>query len=133
MSANRYFRLAVQAGLSGLLSTAMAAGPLSQAEVISLISGSKITQHGDDPSHGGTQLLEYDAGGKVTRQFMGTRHRGLIEQGTWEVNADGQLCVTWQGKSQPNCQYLVPTGRGGYNLTGNPAKTGKMEITGVSK
>jgi hypothetical protein len=133
MKARHFFQFALVAGLVGLLGTAMAAGPLSQAEVISLISGSTVTQHGDDPSRQGSQLLEYDASGKVTRQFMGHKHRGFIEQGTWEVNANGQLCVTWQGKSQPNCQYLVPTGRGGYNLTQDPAKRGKMTITGVSR
>jgi hypothetical protein len=133
MKAHRLFQITLQVGLAGLLSTAMAAGPLSKDAVVSLISGSKVTQHGDDPSAKGNQLLEYDAGGKVTRQFMGTKHRGFVEQGTWEVNANGQLCITWQGKSQPNCQYLVPTGRGGYNLTQDPAKTGKMEITDVSK
>jgi hypothetical protein len=133
MKANRLSLVAFQVGLAGLLSTAMAAGPLSKDEVISLISGSKVTQRDRDPSSQHTEVLEYDAGGKVTRTYMGGKHRGFVESGAWEVNANGQLCVTWQGKSQPVCPYLVPTGHGGYNLTQDPTKTGKMEITGVSK
>lgn len=132
MRGHRLIRVAVKVALIGLIGSAAAAGPLSKQEVTTLITGSKVTQQDSDPSTSGSQLLEYDAGGKVTRQFLG-KHRGFIETGTWEVNADGQLCVTWQGKAQPNCVYLVPTGRGGYNLTRDPAKTGKMEITGVSK
>ena len=133
MKANRLFLLAFQLGLAGLLGTAMAAEPLSKDEVVSLISGSKVTQRDRDPSSQQTEVLEYDAGGKVTRRYIGGRNRGFVETGTWEVNANGQLCLTWPGKSQPVCPYLVPTGRGGYNLTQDPTKTGKMEITSVSK
>lgn len=133
VKAHRLFRIAFQTGLAGLLGTAMAASPLSKDEVVSLISGSKVTQRDRDPSSQHTEVLEYDASGKVTRTYMGGKNRGFVENGTWEVNANGQLCLTWQGKSQPICPYLVPNGRGGYNLTQDPAKTGKMEITGVSK
>lgn len=87
MKAHREVVIAIKVSLIGLLGSAMAAGPLSKQEVTTLISGSKVT------------------------------HRGVRETGTWEVNANGQLCVTWQGKNQPNCQYLVPTAGGGYNLT----------------
>lgn len=133
MRGHKLTRGAVKAALIGLIGSAVAAGPLSQHEVTTLISGSKVSQRGDDPSKRGSQLLEYDAGGKVTRTHTGTEHRGVVETGTWHVNANGQLCVTWQGKAQPNCQYLVPTGTGNYNLTQDPAKRGNMEITGVSK
>jgi len=133
MRDHKLIRVAVKVALIGLIGSAVAAGPLSQQEVTTLISGSKVTQRGDDPSKRGSQILEYDAGGKVTRTHTGTEHRGVVESGTWQVNANGQLCVTWHGQAQPNCQYLVPTGTGNYNLTQDPAKRGKMTITGVSK
>lgn len=66
-------------------------------------------------------------------RIWGGKNRRFVESGTWGVNANGQLCLTWQGKNRPVCPYLIPTGRGGYNLTQDPAKTGKMEITSVSK
>lgn len=134
MRGHRLFRVAVKVALIGLIGSAAAAGgPLSKQEVTTLISGSTVTQRGDDPSKRGSQLLEYDAGGTVTRTHTGTEHRGIVEKGSWQVNANGQLCVTWQGQAQSNCQYLVPTGTGGYNLTKDPATRGKMTITGVSK
>jgi hypothetical protein len=133
MKGHRLIRVTVRVALIGLIGSAAAAGPLSKQEVTTLISGSTVTQRGDDPSKSGSQLLEYDAGGTVTRTHTGTEHRGIVETGSWRVNANGQLCVTWQGQAKPNCQYLVPTGTGGYNLTQDPAKRGKMTITGVSK
>lgn len=133
MRSHKFVRVAVKVALIGLVGSAAAAEPLSKQEVITLISGSTVTQRGDDPSKRGTQLLEYDAGGTVTRTHTGVEQRGVVEKGSWQVNAKGQLCVTWQGEAQARCQYLVPTGTGGYNLTPDPATRGKMTITGVSK
>jgi hypothetical protein len=129
LQAARYRLVVISTGITRVV----AAGPLSQQEVTTLISGSRVTQRGDDPSKRGSQLLEYDAGGKVTRTHTGTEHHGVVESGTRQVNANGQLCVTWQGQAQPNRRYLVPTGTGNYNLTQDPANLGKMTITGVSK
>ena len=128
-----YLGAAITAGSIGLTASALGAAPLSKDEVTTLIVGSRITQRIDDPSAQGTQYLEYQAGGDVTRVYSGGKHAGYRESGRWQVNPDGRLCVTWQGKNKPNCAYLVPTGRGGYHLTPDPAKRGKMEITGVSK
>ena len=133
MKTLRYWALFVAAGLIGPLGNAQAAEPLSKDQVTALISGSKVTQRLTDPSTKGSGLVEYGADGRVTNTHTGTKHRGVIETGTWQVTEKGELCVTWQGKSQPNCDYLVPTGHGGYYLTKDPAKTGKREITAVSK
>jgi hypothetical protein len=116
----------------GLLGTAQAAQPLSKGEVLSLVTGSKVTQRGDDPKAAGQQL-QYDAGGKVTRTFLDAHHRGSQEPGTWEVRPDGQMCITWQGKTEANCFYFVPTGRGTYRLPQDPTKAGRMEAISVVK
>ena len=79
MRGHKLIRGAVKVALIGLIGSAVAAGPLSQQEVTTLISGSKVTQRGDDPSKRGSQILEYHAGGKVTRTHTGTEHRGVKE------------------------------------------------------
>ncbi len=43
------------------------------------------------------------------------------------------MCITWQGKTEANCFYFVPTGRGTYRLPQDPTKTGRMEVISVSK
>jgi hypothetical protein len=133
MSAHRLFRLAVQIGLAGLLGSAMAAGPLSKAEVVTLLSGGKATQRLTDPSTHGSALVEYGADGRYTNTHTGSKYRGVVETGTWRVSENGQLCVTLQGKDQAKCRYLVPKGGGVYELTEDPAKSGKVQITAVSK
>jgi len=79
MRGHKLIRGAVKGDPIGLIGSAAAAGPLGQQEVTTLISGSKATQRGDDPSKRGSQLFEYDAGGKVTRTHAGTEHRGVKE------------------------------------------------------
>ncbi|MCU0990853.1 MAG: hypothetical protein MUE63_15105 [Xanthomonadales bacterium] len=133
MNAHRLFRLAVQVGLAGLVGSAMAAGPLSKAEVITLLSGSKATQRFTDPSTQGSALVEYGADGRYTNTRTGPRYRGTVETGTWRVNDNGQLCVTLEGKTEPRCNYLVPKPGGAYELTQDPATSGKVQITAVSK
>lgn len=118
--------------LVGLVSTAQAAEPLTKQQVIDLISGAKVTQRGEDPSEHAGRMVEYQAGGRATGSDLG-RRKGFVEAGTWEVNANGQLCVQWQGESSAKCAYLVPTGRGTYNMTRDPAKRGKTDIVGISK
>jgi hypothetical protein len=132
MTTSRRCIAAVTVAVIGLLGTAQAAQPLSREEVVSLVTGSKVTQRGDDPKAAG-QLLQYDAGGKVTRTFLDAYHRGFQETGTWEVRPDGQMCITWQGTTEARCFYFVPTGRGTYKLPQDPTKTGMMEVIGVSK
>jgi hypothetical protein len=132
MTTSRPCITAVTVAGIGLLGTAQAAEPLSRQEVVSLVTGSKVTQRGDDPRAAG-QLLQYDAGGKVTQTFLDAYHRGFQETGTWEVRSDGQMCITWQGKTEANCFYFVPTGRGTYRLPQDPTKTGRMEVISVSK
>lgn len=133
MNARRLFRLAVQAGLFGLLGIAMAAGPLSKAEVITLLSGSKATQRLTDPSTHGSALVEYGADGRYTNTHTGSKYRGVVETGTWSVKENGQLCVTLEGTAKARCHYLVPMPGGAYELTQDPAKSGKVQITGVSR
>lgn len=133
MRTHRIFRRAVQVGLLGLLGSALAAGPLSKQEVISLLSGSKATQRLTDPSTHGSALVEYGADGRYTNTHTGTRQRGVIETGTWRVSDNGQLCVTLEGKTEAKCHYLVPKPGGAYELTQDPAKSGKVQITAVSK
>lgn len=133
MNTHHLFRFAIQAGLLGLLGSAMAAGPLSKAEVITLLSGSTATQRLTDPSTHGSALVEYGADGRYTNTHTGSKYRGVVETGTWRVNDNGQLCVTLEGKAEGKCRYLVPTGGGAYDLTENPAKSGKVQITAVSK
>jgi hypothetical protein len=118
--------------LLGLVGAAQAAEPLTRQQVIDLISGAKVTQRGDDPTDHAGRIVEYQSGGRATQSMLG-RRRGYVESGTWNVNAKGQLCVEWEGDTGAKCVYLVPTGRGTYNLTQDPAKRGKMEIVGVSK
>jgi hypothetical protein len=133
MKAHRIFRFGVQVGLIGLLGSALAAGPLSKQELISLLSGSKATQRSTDPSESWTGLVEFGTDGRVTRTHSGTKFRGVVETGTWRVSEKGQMCITWQGKAEEQCRYLVPLGGGAYNLTENPAKSGKFQFTTVSK
>ena len=133
MRANRLFRLGVQMALVGLVGGAHAAGPLSKAEVTTLLSGSKATQRFTDPSTHGSALVEYGADGRYTNTHTGSKNRGVVETGTWRVNDNGQLCVTLEGKAEGKCRYLVPTGSGAYDLTENPTKSGKVQITAVSK
>ena len=132
MTTSRRCIAAVTVATIGLLSAAQAAQPLNKEEVVNLVTGSKVTQRGDDPKAAG-QLLQYDAGGKVTRTFLDAYHRGFQETGTWEVGPDGQMCITWQGKTEANCFYFVPTGRGTYKLPQDPTKTGRMEAISVWK
>ena len=133
MNAHRLFRLAVHVGLAGLVGSAMAAGPLSKAEVVTLLSGSKATQRLTDPSTHGSALVEYGADGRYTNTHTGSKHKGVVETGTWRVNENGQLCVTLEGKAEAKCHYLVPRPGGAYELTQDPAKSGKVQITAVSK
>ena len=133
MNAHRLFRVAVQVGLAGLVGSAMAAGPLSKAEVITLLSGSKATQRFTDPSTHGSALVEYGADGRYTNTHTGSKYKGVVETGTWRVNENGQLCVTLEGKAEAKCHYLVPRPGGAYELTQDPAKSGKVQITAVSK
>ena len=133
MNARRLFRFAAHVGLVGFLGSAMAAGPLSKEEVITLLSGAKATQRFTDPSTHGSALVEYGADGRYTNTHTGSKYKGVIESGTWRVNDNGQLCVTLEGKAEGKCRYLVPTGGGAYDLTENPAKSGKVQITAVSK
>lgn len=133
MNAHRLFRFAAQVGLVGLLGSAMAAGPLSKAEVITLLSGSKATQRFTDPSTHGSALVEYGPDGRYTNTHTGSKYRGVVETGTWSVNENGQLCVTLEGKATARCHYLVPKPGGAYELTQDPAKSGKVQITAVSK
>lgn len=133
MNARRLFRFAAHVGLVGFLGSAMAAGPLSKAEVITLLSGAKATQRFTDPSTHGSALVEYGADGRYTNTHTGSKYKGVIESGTWRVNDNGQLCVTLEGKAEGKCRYLVPTGGGAYDLTENPTKSGKVQITAVSK
>ena len=133
MNAHRLFRLAVHVGLAGLVGSAMAAGPLSKAEVVTLLSGSKATQRLTDPSTHGSALVEYGADGRYTNTHTGSKHKGVVETGTWRVNENGQLCVTLEGKAEARCHYLVPRPGGAYELTQDPAKSGKVQITAVSK
>jgi len=133
MRTHRLFCIAVKVSLIGILGSAMAAGPLSKAEVITLLSGSKATQRFTDPSTHGSALVEYGADGRYTNTHTGTKYRGVVETGTWRVNENGQLCVTLEGKAEAKCQYLVPRPSGAYELTQDPAKSGKVLITAVSK
>ena len=133
MNAHRLFRLAVHVGLAGLVGSAMAAGPLSKAEVVTLLSGSKATQRLTDPSTHGSALVEYGADGRYTNTHTGSKHKGVVETGTWRVNENGQLCVTLEGKAEAKCHYLVPRPGGAYELTQDPAKSGKVQIAAVSK
>lgn len=133
MNARRLFRFAAHVGLVGFLGSAMAAGPLSKEEVITLLSGAKATQRFTDPSTHGSALVEYGADGRYTNTHTGSKYKGVIESGTWRVNDNGQLCVTLEGKAEGKCRYLVPTGGGAYDLTENPTKSGKVQITAVSK
>jgi hypothetical protein len=133
MRTHRLFCIAVKVSLIGILGSAMAAGPLSKAEVITLLSGSKATQRFTDPSTHGSALVEYGADGRYTNTHTGSKYRGVVETGTWSVNENGQLCVTLEGKAKARCHYLVPKPGGAYELTQDPAKSGKVQITGVSK
>lgn len=133
MRVRRILQLGILAGLVGLLASALAAGPLSKGEVIGLLSGSKATQRSTDPSNRGTGLMEFATDGRVTNTHTGTRFRGVVETGTWRVSEKGHLCITWQGKSEEKCRYLVPLGGGAYDLTENPAKSGRFQFTAVSK
>ena len=133
MNVHRLIRLAVRVGLAGLVGSVMAAAPLSKAEVITLLSGGKATQSFTDPSTQGSALVEYGADGRYTNTHTGSRYRGVVETGTWRVNENGQLCVTLEGKAEAKCHYLVPRPGGAYELTRDPAQTGKAQITTVSK
>jgi hypothetical protein len=119
--------------VASTLGIAQAAEPLSKQQVASLLSGSKATQRSTDPSESGSGLVEFGADGRVTNTHAGTKFRGVVETGTWRVSEKGQLCITWQGKAEENCRYLVPLGGGAYDLTANPAKSGKFHFTAVSK
>jgi|MudIll2142460700_1097286.scaffolds.fasta_scaffold129349_2 hypothetical protein len=134
MRTHRLVCIAVKVGLIGILGSAMAAGPLSKAEVITLLSGSKATQRFTDPSaYGSSALVEYGADGRYTNTHTGTKWKGVVETGTWHVNENGQLCVTLEGKAAAKCRYLVARPGGAYELTQDPAKSGKVQITAVSK
>jgi hypothetical protein len=133
MRGHGLIRVAVTVALIGLVGSAAAAGPLSKQQVASLLSGSKATQRSTDPSESGSGLVEFGADGRVTNTHAGTKFRGVVETGTWRVSEKGQLCITWQGKGEENCRYLVPLGGGAYDLTANPAKSGKFHFTDVSK
>ena len=125
--------LMIAVGVASTLGIAQAAEPLSKQQVASLLSGSKATQRSTDPSEHGAGLVEFGADGRVTNTHTGTKFRGVVETGTWRVSEKGQLCITWQGKAEENCRYLVPLGGGAYDLTANPAKSGKFHFTAVSK
>jgi hypothetical protein len=134
MRRHRAFRLAVQVGLVGLLGSAVAAGPLSKQEVMTLLSGAAATQRQTDvTTYMSGARVEYGADGRVTSSYTGGQSRGFVEHGTWRVTENGQLCITWQGKSEGPCQYLVPRAGGVYDITADPARSGKYQIIGVSK
>jgi hypothetical protein len=134
MRLHRVFRLAVQVGLGGLLGTAMAAGPLSKQEVITLLSGATATQRlADVTAYSSGARVEYGVNGQVTRTGTGGHSRGVVDHGTWRVTDNGQLCITWRGSREGPCQYLVPRAGGVYDVTEDPAVSGKYQITGVSK
>jgi hypothetical protein len=125
--------LMIAVGVASTLGIAQAGEPLSKQQVASLLSGSKATQRSTDPSEHGSGLFEFAADGRVTNTHTGTKFRGVVETGTWRVSDKGQLCITWQGKAEEKCRYVVPLGGGAYDLTENPAKSGKFHFTAVSK
>lgn len=134
MTVRRAVRVVVQAGLFGLLGTAMAADPLGRQEVITLLSGATATQRQTDATaYTSGARVEYGADGRVTSTYTGGQSRGFVERGTWRVTEMGQVCITWQGKREGPCQYLVPRAGGVYDLTADPASSGKYQITGVSR
>ncbi len=134
MRTHRLFGIAVKVGLVGILGSAMAAGPLSKAEVITLLSGATATQRLTDVTdYASGARVEYGADGRVTSTYTGKKYRGVVERGTWRVTENGQMCIVWQGESEGPCRYLVPRGGGVYDLTEDPAKSGKYQIIGVSK
>lgn len=134
MTVHRVVRLTVQLGLVGLFGTAMAAGPLSKQEVVTLLSGATATQRlTDATSYISGARVEYGADGRVTITYSAGQQRGVVERGTWRVTANGQVCVTLEGKNEGPCRYLVPRGGGVYDMTDDPARSGKYQITGVSK
>ncbi len=134
MTVHRVFRRAVQVGLVGLLGSAMAAGPLGRQDVMTLLSGATTTQRQTDATaYVSGARVEYGADGRVTATYTGGQTRGFAERGTWRVTENGQVCITWQGKKEGPCQYLVPRGGGVYDLTVDPARSGKYQIAAVSK
>ena len=134
MRTHRLFGIAVKVGLIGILGSAMAAGPLSKAEVITLLSGATATQRLTDVSaYESGARVEYGADGRVTSTYTGGKSRGFVEHGTWRVTETGQVCITWKGKNEGPCRYLVPTIAGAYDLREDPAKSGKYQIISVSK
>lgn len=133
MKTSRRYVFAVAVGVVGALGIAQAAEPLSKTQVTALLSGSKVTQRSTDPSTHGTGLVEFNTDGRVTNTHTGTKFRGVVENGTWRVSEKGQLCITWQGKAEEKCRFLVPLGGGAYDLTEDPAKGGKFHITNVAK
>jgi len=101
---------------------------------MTLLSGATATQRQTDlTTYMSGARVEYGADGRVTSSYTGGQSRGFVEHGTWRVTENGQLCITWQGKSEGPCQYLVPRGGGVYDITADPARSGKYQITGVSK
>jgi hypothetical protein len=112
----------------------MAADPLGRQEVITLLSGATATQRQTDATaYTSGARVEYGADGRVTSTYTGGQSRGFVERGTWRVTEMGQVCITWQGKREGPCQYLVPRAGGVYDLTADPASSGKYQITGVSR
>jgi hypothetical protein len=83
----------------------MAAGPLSKAEVITLLSGSKGTLRFTDLSTHGSALVEYGADGRYTNAHTGSKYKGVVETGTWPVNENGQLCATLVGTAEAKRHY----------------------------
>ena len=134
MRAHRAFRVAIHIGLLGLLGSAEAAGPLSRQEVITLLAGATATQRQTDATaYTSGARVEYGTDGRVTSSYTGGHTRGFVEHGTWRVTESGQVCITWQGKNEGPCQYLVPRAGGVYDLTTDPNRVGKFQITGVSR
>ena len=113
-------------------SAALVADRLSGPEVKDLLTGSRIEAYTEGKSAGVSSIaLEQSArrqedlifapDGTVERNKAG-KMKTHTETGEWWVNKKGKLCMKWSGSGKKQCSYLVPTGKGAYELHGKKGK-----------
>jgi arylsulfatase A-like enzyme len=75
-----------------------------------------------------------DTGTPVSEDYdVPNRFTGEVEKVVIELGETRLKQADHQGKGEEKCRYLVPLGGGAYDLTENPAKSGKSHFTAASK
>ena len=94
--------LAMQTGL------AQASGDLSAEAVNTLLKDKTVFAWHERGRFNYTNFFAADGSVKQANE------KGENLSGSWRVDGDGTLCVTWAGRSDPNCGKLQANGDGTY-------------------